>query len=218
MTAIFLKVMPLFLASTLSPGILALTVILLSQKKSGVSRTFALLLGSIITSTILIAVAFYVGHIINDPSNTKSIDNIVDIVLGVLFVYFGIKAILVKDDHAKTKQISANQSHDLLKWLLIGFIVSITNFDSIVFTMTATKEIAQAAISGAMKMLLLVIGIFFFNLPIIFPFAMYLIAPKAVDKILIPINKFLTKYGRYIVASIFLIFAVYLFYNGFRHF
>lgn len=210
------KIMPLLLASTLSPGILALSIILLSKKQYGVGQTFALFIGSLISSIIVIIIGLVLGQKIQDPTGTNMVDNIVDIVLAGIFLFFGIKSFLYKDDDSKEKKIGHEEKRNLWMWLGIGFAVSITNFDAVIFDITAAKEVGQSALSSMQKTILLVIESFFFNLPIILPLVLYLFMPRIARRILDPLNVFLTKYGRFIVGAIFLGFGIYLAYKGLK--
>lgn len=208
-----IKIMPLLIASTMSPGILALSIVLLSKEKFGKSQTLALLVGSILTSIIIITIGLILGQKIQDPLGKSIIDNIFEILFAIIFLYFGLKNLLYKENN-KTQKITQNETKKLFLWFGIGFAVSITNFDAVIFDITAAKEIGQALISNFQKIILLIIEAFFFNLPIIFPFLLYIIMPKTAQKILNPLNIFLNKYGRLIVGTIFIGFAIYLFYKG----
>lgn len=216
MTDLLIKILPLDLASTLSPGILALTVFLLSKKEYRIGRTLALWIGSFAVAVALAIVGLKLGNSIQDPDNKRIIDNIVDLVLSALFFYFGIKSLLVKDTDKSEKNVEKDESRDLWKWFLIGLVISVTNFDAVIFNLTAAKEIGQSDVTGTSKLLLLIMGGVFFTLPIILPLVLYLIMPKLAQKILDPLNAFLTKYGRYIVALIFIVFAVYLLIKGLK--
>jgi len=208
--------MPLLVASTLSPGILALAVILLSKKKFGVSQTFALLVGSLITTAIIIIGGLIIGQKIQDPTGKNIVDNIIDLVLAAVFLYFGIASFLHKDDDSKEKKLGHEETRKFWMWLGIGFAISITNFDAVLFDIAAAKEVGQAALNTGQKTIILFIEAFFFNLPILLPFILYLIMPNTARKILDPLNVFLTKYGRFIVGAIFLIFGIYLAYKGLK--
>jgi len=153
------------------------------------------------------------GEKTQDPTGTRTIDNIVDLCFALLFTYFGIKSFLHKDKD-NTKKFSHDESRKLFLWLGIGFLISITNFDAVIFDITAAKEIGQAAIDDGKKLILYIAESLFFNMPIVLPLVVYLIAPKTATKILDPLNNFLTKYGRFIVGFIFLGFGIYLGYKG----
>lgn len=218
MLELLVKIMPLFLASTVSPGIFAIVIFLLSQKKSGFVKTSVLLLGSIVASILIVMAGYYLGHITIDPDNTHIVDNVLNIVLGIILLCLGIREMLVKDNHGQSHKVVNDASINIFKWFAVGFLISITNFDSVVFIFTATKEIAQSQIDKISRTVLVMIGLFFFNLPIILPIFLYAMSPNTAKKILQPINAFLVKYGRYIVAVIFVVFALYLLFKGIRTF
>mgnify|MGYP000887696098 CR=1 FL=1 len=211
MVETLLKVFPLLLASTLSPGLLALSVVLLS-KKDGFKQTLAFLVGSVITSVAIIVIGLSLGETIKDLTGTKIIDNIVDLVLSGVFLYFGIITLVKNDNENKTK--FNDKKNSIWLWMGLGFILSITNFDAVIFDITAAKEVGQAQISTIDKTIILVIESIFFNLPILLPAVLYAVAPATAKKILDPVNVFLTKYGKYIVSVIFLGFGIYLAYKG----
>jgi threonine/homoserine/homoserine lactone efflux protein len=214
MTDLLVKIIPLDLASTLSPGILALAVYLLSNKDYRIARTVSFWAGSLLVAIILAVIGLKLGSTIQDPNNKRIIDNIVDLILSAIFFYFGIKSLLVKDKNRKENNVDKHHSRDLWKWFLIGLVISITNFDAVIFNLTAAKEIGQSVVGDTSKFLLLIMGMVFFTLPIILPLVLYLIMPKLAQKVLDPLNTFLTKYGQYIVAIIFIAFAVYLLIKG----
>ena len=96
-----LTVLPLDLAATLSPGILTLTLFLLGSKKNGILRILALLGGAIFTATIIAVAGFFLGSL--NPSQAKPgiISELVDIVLGIILILFGIKVFFGKENRIK---------------------------------------------------------------------------------------------------------------------
>jgi len=216
MVDVLIKIFPLDLASIFSPGILALVIILLAQKEHGLARSIALGLGSLLVAVMLAFLGLKMGQNVQDVNNTKIIDNIVDLVLGAVCLYFGLRSLLYKEKEKNPQSIKTNQSAQIAKWFLIGFVISITNFDAVIFNFSAAKEVGQSTINDLEKTILLIMNSLFFVAPIIIPLVIYLLVPKLADKILKPINDFLTKYGRYIVGIIFIGFAVYLIYQGLK--
>jgi threonine/homoserine/homoserine lactone efflux protein len=218
MIDVLIKILPLDLASTMSPGLLALTIALLAKKGLGFKKTLALGLGSLIVAIILAIIGLKLGQTVQDPNNTKIIDNIVDLILAALFLYFGIKSLVQKEDQPKTNLLDKNGAGQLVKWFAIGFIISITNFDAVALNLSAAKEVGQAVINSTQKFILLAINSLFFILPILIPIVFYVFTPKLMDRIFAPLNIFLTKYGRLIVGMIFIVFAIYLGYKGLKIF
>lgn len=216
MVDVLIKIFPLDLASTLSPGILAIIIILLAKKEHGLTRAIALGLGSLLVAVILAFLGLKLGQNVQDINNNKIIDNIIDLALAAVFLYFGIKSLLYQDKEKHLKAIDANQSGQLVKWFLIGFAISITNFDAVIFNFSAAKEVGQSTINDLEKIILLIVNSLFFIAPVLIPLIIYLLMPKLADKILEPVNKFLTKYGRYIIGIIFIGFAIYLIIQGLK--
>lgn len=208
-----IKVVPLFFASTLSPGILALSLAIISKKQYSKERIIALLLGSILVVAILVFLAINLTKNISSYLNHKNLINIIDIVLAVTFLYFALYEILNKESERKFNLLNNNKLN-FTKWLLAGFIISATNFDAVMLNFTANREIYSSYINYVDKIILFIIGIIFFVFPILIPFLIYLMVPKLTNMILQPVNIFLTKYSRYIIALIFLFFSIYLFYRA----
>lgn len=215
MIALLIKILPLQLATTLSPGIFALTLILFTKNKYAIGRVLALLLGSIFVAILLGFAGLKTGQSITAFSAHSRISVIIDFILAILFLYFGIRG-LVKPEREKKESLGENPTRQLGKWFVIGFVISITNFDAVLLNFAAAKEIGTAGIILFDKIILLFVGVIFFVLPILIPFIFYLALPSLAQKILAPINTFLVKFGRYLVSAIFIIFAFYLIYKGLK--
>lgn len=215
MAELLIKIFPLQLATTLSPGIFALTLVLFAQKKYAVGRVLALFLGSILVALLLGFLGLQTGQNIHAISSHGQTAIIFDFILAILFLYFGIRG-LIKPDQERKAITTENPTRQLGKWFIVGFVISITNFDAVLLNFGAAKEIGTSSIILPDKILLLFMGIIFFVLPILIPLIFYLLLPSAAQKILTPINKFLIKYGRFLVSTIFIIFAIYLIYKGLK--
>ena len=212
MLELLLKILPLQLASTLSPGILALSVTLLAKKEYVLKRLCALFLGSAVVAILISITGLKIGH---DTVNIGGHGTIagVDLILALLFLYFGIMCLVKKDSDKKSRSIKKSRSGHFVGWLIIGFVVSITNFDAVILSFTAAKEIGVAGIESIDKIILLTANVLFFTAPILIPGIFYLLFPKLAQRILEPLNDFLLRFGRFLVALIFLVFAAYLFYK-----
>jgi threonine/homoserine/homoserine lactone efflux protein len=216
MIKLLAEILPLQLASTLSPGIFALAVVLFTKREHTWARILALFVGSALVAVLLGIGGLKTGLNVAAVGKHNLASTIIDFVLAVIFLYLGISGILKKDNAGRMKEQTRAQSAELLKWLVVGFAVSITNFDAVLLNFTAAKEIGAAQINLIIKIILLLLGILFFTAPILVPSGFYLILPDLAQKILAPINRFLVKFGRYFVAIILLIFAVYLTYRGIK--
>jgi hypothetical protein len=214
MDQLLLTIIPLDFAATLSPGILALTLILLGTKKHALTETFSLLLGNLITAGIIISAAFFMVSITTSQSGPNIIVSIIDLLLGLFFIGYGVKVFRTRDGKFKLKE---KKSASVFKWVVIGFIISITNFDAVLLSFTATREVAASSLGLGSKMLLSVVNVLFFVLPIILPLGICMLFPKIGTIFLTRLNKYVIKYSRYIICIMFLVFGVYFVLRAIKH-
>lgn len=213
MSNLFLTVLPLNLASTLSPGILALAIILLGSKWHSKARTAALLTGTIIVGVIIIILGSALGQLVSAGLKPTATSAIFDTIIGIIFILFGIKTILIKEK--KIKPSKADSGKQIFKWFIIGIVISATNFDAVFLSFTAAKEVSESLlVNNASKALLLFLNLFFFVLPSLLPLVLYIVFPKIAAPILNKINKYVLKYGQYIIFTIFIAFGLILIRQG----
>lgn len=215
MDQVLLTIIPLDFAATLSPGILALTLILLGTKKHALTKTFSLLFGNLITAGIIISTAFFMVSATTSQKGPNTIASILDLLLGLFFIWYGIKVFRTKDGKLKLKE---QKSTNIFKWVVIGFIISITNFDAVLLSFTATREVAASSLGAGSKMLLSLVNALFFVLPIILPLCICILFPKIGTIFLTRLNKYVIKYSRYIICIMFLVFGVYFVIRAINHF
>lgn len=211
MLELLIKVIPLGIGSTISPVVFGIALTLLAGKNYPKSRAFAYLLGAVITVAILAIVGMLIGTgAVAGAALMPSAS--IDILIGLLLVFFGIKALTAKKEKTDIALGHEKPSPQLAKWLFIGFIVNITNFDAVVLNVTAVKEIFEAG--TGYEILLTIVCDALFLLPILLPVSVYLLMPKTAAKVLEPIGDAAEKYGKYVLAAIFFIFGVYLLSKG----
>ncbi|MCL5432901.1 MAG: GAP family protein [Patescibacteria group bacterium] len=213
MLGILALILPLDLASTLSPIILAITVVLLSAKSHSKEKIIAFFIGSLIIGIFVTILGYNLGQkaLMGDKHSEPSY--MVDLLIGAFFILFAIKSFFSKE--RKTHPREDESGKKILKWFLFGIIVSITNFDALFLNLTAAKEVAIAeGITQIVKFFLLCMNLFFFTLPITFPILMYLLFPVVANRVLAKVNNFLLKYGKYIIAVLFFIFGLIFLYRG----
>ena len=209
---LLVKVIPLAIGSTLSPVVFGIALTLLGGKHYPKQRTLAYLLGAVLTVVILAFVGMLIGTGAVAGSQLAPSPSI-DILIGFLLIIFGLKTLFSKEKEKSDIALGHEKtSSQLAKWLFIGFVVNITNFDAVMLNITAIKEIFE---SGAgYEILLTVICDVLFLLPILLPLFVYLLMPSTAKKILEPVGSAAEKYGKYILAAIFLIFGIYMLSKG----
>jgi len=214
MLSVLVKIISLDLAATLSPGILALALVLLGEKNHRMRRILALLFGTLIVAIVIAWLGYGLGDSFQGDGKQSLTSAIIDATLGIFFLFYGIKIFFSKE--RKIKSLTGEEKHTVSKWVIIGIIINATNFDAVFLSFTAAKEVGVAKISEVYDLILLLVNILFFILPITLPLFIYLIMPNLAGRILEKINVFVLKYSRYIIAALFLIFGVYLAYKGIK--
>jgi len=213
------KIFPLALGEMISPVVLSVMLVILSNKKSPLPRAISFLIGMAIAVTVL----GIIGLNLNNGIETAKHSNVSfwsNLILGILLLALGIRAIFKKpkeqkrdeEENAKNAQ-NYGQKH-LWRWLILGFALNMVNLSSIVFYFAATKEISTSSANSIQEVLLTIFCGIFFMLPIVFPVIIYAFLPKLAKKILNPIHSAITTYGNYINIVILFSFAFYFLYKS----
>ena len=210
-----LRTLPLEIASALSPGILAFSLIILSGNIQPKLKCLIFFAGNLVIAVLIAVLGLTAGGSIISAKNPSLISSIVDLVIATLFFFYGIYTLLKVE---KPTRINEESNSLYIKLFLIGILISITNFDAVILYFTATKEIGISSLNSINKVIAVAIGGFFFLSPVAVPLIFYLIAPKFARKILEPVDRFTKKYARYIIGIIFVVFAIYFYIKGFKYF
>ncbi len=215
MLGLLLKVLALGIASTASPVIFAVALTLLAGKFP-YKRSLAFLLGGIIALFIILTFGFLVGaQVLHFTKGFSPYLSSVDLFLGVIFIFFGILPLLSKKkEKAPDFKEKKSQSPVLIKWLIIGLLLNITNLDAELLFFTEVKEIFQSNTALAFQLLLALLGSLLFILPALLPLVISVLYPKKSEELLKPFGAFIETHGRILAAVIFLIFGTYLIAKG----
>lgn len=208
MLALLIKIIPLALASTLSPGLLGVTVILLGRKDRPKEKTIAFLVGSATVAVILTFLGYFLS------SRTVQGDNfeyawVIDLLLGLFFVGFGLRTFFQARKKVERKVRQVKSKNVFVGLFLLSFVMSGLNFDAVLLYLTQVHLIGEAEVDWVGKMAANLISVFFFLLPITLPLGLYMIAPRTARKVIDPIQRVIKKYGDYIIAVLFTLFGIY---------
>ena|GEM_PF-755648 len=211
---LLVKAIPLAVASTMSPVVFGIAVALLAGKAHQIKRTLAFFLGAIVTVIILALVGSFLGGGEVD-AGIKAIhpSASMDLVLGVLFIVFGIMSARPSKEKG-TKVSKKGGKSGIVKWFVVGFLTNILNFDAVLLNITAVKEVFQSGIAFGQKIAITVLCDLFFLLPVLVPLLVYLVYPQKAKKVLEPLGVLMKKYGNYLAMAIFFVFGAYLITKG----
>lgn len=207
MFELFISILPLAIASAASPVILGVSIALLSRKDFKSAAAF--LAGGIVVAAILAAAGASIAAGDDKVEQSLGYPGIVNMAIGLLFLIFGVKVLLEKPSE-KERVPGEGKKMGPAKWFAISFIGNITNFDAVLLNLAAVREIFNSGIAMLPKLLLTAFCDFFFILPALLPIAIFVLAPAASQRVLVPIGGAMSRYGKYIVAAIFIVFGAYL--------
>jgi hypothetical protein len=205
MLELFSAVFALGLASMASPGLLAISVAILAGKSHPAKKLLIFILGGIVTVILLALLSYAVWDDIFNISALAPYRNWITFGLGALLIIFGIISLMSSKERAQR----ISDPH-LIMIFIISFILNITNLDAVLLNLSAVKLILSANLAFPIEIASVVFVDFFFVAPCVIPLLIYLVAPKRIEKILAPLQAFLKKYGRILVAAIFFIMGFYL--------
>lgn len=215
MLEVLAQVLPMNLASILSPGLFAASLFLLGTKKPR-SNTLILLLGSVAVALGVVVIGALLGDPHPDEENEKLLAVILDFLIGSVFIFLAFKILFFKEKSKNLRLLT-----DIKYWqiFIFGIVINATNFDAVLLSLAAAKEVADSPdIGTSSKGLLLVVNMLFFTLPIWLPLVFYLVAPKIAMPLLKKVNKYVIKYSKYIISAVFLVLGGWLLYEGISFF
>ena len=209
MTLLIPEVLGLGIGMIMSPGLLAITIFLLSKKKNNMLGSSVFLAGNILTLIILICLGLFVGTTLHSNQGGSFQKNI-DLIIGIIFLLFGLKTIF-----SKGEKIKKEHSLRLSLWFGLGFLFSITNLDADTLFLVAMREIVHSSAIIFEQIILIFYCSLMIVLPIILPMFIYHFFPDKSKRILEKINHPVQKYGRYFIILIFLLFGIWFLLKGF---
>jgi len=220
MEAFLIQIIMMGLASAVSPTLLAVAVLLISSKKQPRLRVIAFLSGAALTLAVIGVIIISRGSI-STSTRPSTVSAAIDIILGLLLIFFGIRARLIKPAKTHVKKNTGSPESKSTSKLLIenaglGIALTATNGTSLIFYLAAAKKAAESGLGLAWRILsLFIVGILYL-LPILIPLLVTLAAPDVSKEILNKVNMEVKKYGPVTIAVISIVFGVYLIAKGFR--
>lgn len=216
MLALTAKVLSLDFAALFSPVMLAVSVLLISQKFHPIKKTLIFILGNLLVAIGIIALGYCASEAITDKPEPTLFSSLFDLSLGLLLLIYALKTFLGRNK--KSKERVESESPRFLKLLLTGLLVGLSNIDGLILSFTNAKVVGEANVNPVFTLILLISIIFFVTLPATLPVILYYLFPKKSQLILSKIHNFLIKYGPYIVSFVFALFGILLIYKSSGYF
>lgn len=218
MAELLARLLPLGLAAAISPQLLAVTMAILGARDHPRSRTLAYLGGSALTLVLIGILAVTGGGAARGPHRPSALSAAIDIILGALLLYLGVRKLVAKPKtrHVEPASGRASIGRQLVVSAGLGLLLTVTDFSSLVFYVAAAKQTADSRLRVTDQVIAMSVMALFIMVPIIVPLVFTVAAPAAAARLLSWTDQAAKKHGKYIVAAIALIFGVYLVLKGTR--
>ena len=218
MEQLLTTVLPLALASAVSPASLAVSLAMLGGKNYPRLKAFADLLGGALAALVVAVLGLLLAGNLGSSPDVR-VHAKTDIALGSVLLVLGVIALAIKP--GKNRQdFSGLDSQFELRQLAtcaaVGLLAMGLNVSSLVPYLAAVRDVGRAAVGVELKGVALAVVSGLLLAPMILPLAIYLIAPNAAAKILRPISTAATKYGRFLVAAICLAVGAVFVWRGWK--
>lgn len=209
---LILSIFPLSLGAAVSPTVLAVAMVILSSSNYPKKRIIAFLIGAaFVTITIGILEIMATGELIpSGDSEHLPISSYIDLGLGMLLLFLGLKKIFKPGEHKRNYFAGISTTPQIKKFLLTGALAMATNFSTFIFYLAALKTISLDTNSFTNQLLALIFINFFILLPITVPLFITIVAPKSSGAILERANTLLKKHGNTVTIAVLLIIGAYL--------
>ncbi len=221
-TNLIIQIMPYTWGAAVSPVVLTGVILIFSLTKKPKIPIFAFYLGSITLLLLVVIFGILIGlGVVFTGSENHATKMSIDLVIGAILVILGLRSFISRDQDNKGgifKYMKAGEGAGNLsifgKFYLAGFVLFLFNSSTDVLVLAAGKEmgLAHAGLLGVViaTILLTIITLLVVEIPI----ALYLIMPDRFQKILKPLNDWISKNGHYISGLILLALGGYLLTKG----
>jgi hypothetical protein len=220
LSALLTDILPLAFGAAVSPTVLIGIILILSITKRPKLNGIAFYIGSMILLLIVVALGVFVskGAEIATGAQPSTASAYFDIILAIFLILLGIRKARKedkgpdKDKFKEDKPLSAGKS--FIKSMIFGFGLFIINFTTTILVFAAGKEIGLSTAPIFDKLIVIVILTIITLLVVEIPLLVYLLFPKTANKLLEPVNIWMQKNGKYLMAAIFFVFGIYLLAKG----
>lgn len=214
-------VVPTALVAALSPTSFAVMIMLMSLSKKPKTSGLGFLAGS----SIIILLAALLGLVAAEGASFVASTEInllpawIDVILGVIILYFGIKTTFKKDNEADETKIE-NRLKD--KYTTLGFFGSALlamglfalNLITTILVFFASNQIAASSVNWMGKTITLILLVTITLLLVEIPLIIYFLVPQKADNILSNLNTWIQKRGHYLTAGLVIIIGIYILFEG----
>lgn len=207
-----LEILPFALASAVSPLLLTFSILVLSSPKKGLQKAWMFVLGNAITISI---VGSFIILLNLGAKQKVAQPTLVDVAFGflagLLLIIIAIRQFVKKPQPPKQQ---AKGKDGLLKYLALGMVLMLSNYSTIIMYFPAATVLSTQFHTTTEKLYGLVAMIMFSLLPSLIGPVITVLMGKHANVVLVPLQKFVSKYGHILVAILFGAIGVFLLFKA----
>ncbi len=220
LSTLLFDILPLALGAAVSPTVLIGIILILSVADRPKLSGIAFYIGAIIILLIVVAAGILLGKgaavAASKPPSAASA--YFDLALGIALILFGMRKVFKKGDstpdESKFGGKSKSAGSDFIKYMILGLGMFTINFTTTVLVFAAGKDIGISG-AGFIDQIIIVIILTIITLLVVeIPLLIYFAMPERSEKILKPVNLWMQKNSRYLMAAVIFLFGIYLMVKG----
>jgi hypothetical protein len=191
---------------------------LLSTNRKPLATAIAFLIGSgaALVAVGVFSLAFFGGGGSEDANRPSDVKNTIDAMFGSFFLILAFKLWLkMPDPNAPPPSWAAKiGSIGRGKALLLGTMMTTTNFSSLPLYLSGLKDIVTANIGIAAGIVVLALFVLFIEVALLVPIVSYALAPRRAGVVLSAILRWIEKNNRLVSIFVFVVFGGLLLVKG----
>ena len=213
MFEVFLSIIPLSLAASVSPTSYLLFFNILVAKQHQLRNGMAFIIGGTLTYTsIAFVVLISIGNVTSDNPHNE-LHAVADFSLAAISLV--LLFVMLREENKTEQKNESKKSSGIFPHVFSGAMIKLVSANTLPPFIAAIKDVSVAHLSMVAIAILCTSVILITMLPLIAPYLLYLFNKKRALVLLAPADHFLGKYKNYINSIILILVALYLIYLGF---
>jgi len=203
-----IEIVPYVVGAAISPVVLATAVLLLAQAQKPLQKTFAYLLGGLLSASVIGGIIFFAAHAQAQASSPTLTDRVLHLIVGVVLSALAYR--VWRKPAKKAKRVSQKVHYG--KDFLLGVGLMAVNFTSMIMFVPAGLDLQDAALDVRLTGLtLLVLAA---TLAMWLPLVLVMALGKRGQSLLKSANSFMSKHGQQVNGGLIGLIAIYVIYKG----
>lgn len=221
-SSLAIHIMPLAWAAAVSPVVLSVFLIVMSLTDDPKLPGISFYLGTIVVFLITLFIGIFLGHKLTggEAANPTTIASI-DIFLGAVLVLLAFRNFTAKDENKSRpifKRLQGDQKTGTFsrfkKYFIVGFVAFLTNFSTAIFVLAAGKQIGIEKAGFVPDVVAIIVMAIITLLVIEVPLLFFLILPQQSEKMIKPVNEWISNHGNIVTGLFCLFIGLFVIYNG----